>query len=186
MRASALLHLPALAETGGLSDVVQAIDGAEVKYEIFQSNERVSLGDLLLLSNARAIGRSEREIVESLEAAISQFVTYEREARNLLLDTQEADLRLQVDEALSHVRRSEEIAGEEAIRLVSRLRLAAVLGMIERSQLSQITSLFFLSQPSLIGHGRRDDRGHGRRVRRGSTVEERRALLLQQQLESLR
>ena len=185
MRGSALLHLPALAETGGLGDVVQAIDVEEVKYELFPSSTRVSLGDLLLVSNTRAIGRSEGEIVETLEAAVSQFVTYEREARDVLLETQGEDLRLRVNEALNHVRRSEEIAGEEAMQLISRLRLAAMVGMMEHAQLSRITSLFFLSQPSLIDRQRGEERGNSRRAWRGSTVDERRAKLLQQQLESL-
>ena len=182
MRATSLLHLPALAETGGLGEAFRAIDGEDVKYEIFPASARVSLGDLVLLANARAMGRDEGELVEKLEAAISQLVHYEREARESLLTARGDEIRRAVDDAVGYVKFTGAIGGEEAIQLVSRLRLAAIAGMIETPTVPQITSLFFLSQPSLMAHGRESVRSGAK----GYTVNERRAQLLKQQLESLR
>jgi protein arginine kinase len=182
LRATSLLHLPALAETGGLGEAFNAIDAEGVKYEIFPASSRVSLGDLMLLSNARALGNAEGELIEKLEAPISALVHYEREARDTLLETRGEEIRRSIDDAIGYLKNTGAIGGEEAIHLVSRLRLAAITGMIESASLPQITSLFFLSQPSLIAHGR----SGGRKGGKGSTVNERRALLLRQQLESIR
>ncbi|MFP4483895.1 MAG: hypothetical protein ACLFO1_03475 [Spirochaetaceae bacterium] len=182
MRATALLHLPALAETEGLSEAFRAIDTEDVKYELFAASARVSLGDMVLLANGRAMGRDEVELVEKLEGAISQLVHYEREARESLLATRGEEIRRAVDDAVGYVKYTGAIGGEEAIQLVSRLRLAAIAGMIERPAVPDITSLFFLSQPSLMAYGRDGNR----RGAKGHTVNERRALLLKQQLESLR
>lgn len=182
LRATTLLHLPALAETGGLGEAFNTVDAEGVKYEIFPASSRVSLGDLMLLSNAHALGNAESELIEKLEAPISALVHYEREARDTLLETQGDEIRRNIDEAIGFLKNTGAIGGEEAVYLVSRLRLAAITGMIESPSLPQITSLFFLSQPSLIAHGR----SGGRKGGKGSTVNERRALLLRQQLESIR
>lgn len=181
LRATALLHLPALSETGGLAEALRAVDDSVVKYEIFPANTRVSLGDLILLSNARAMGDGEGAIVENVEGAVSQLVHYEREARGMLLDSRGDGLRHSARQALKDLQGAGAIDGETAAELISRLRLATVSGLIRSPGLGEITSLYFLSQPSLIGQG---SDGEGFRAR-GASVDERRAVFLKQQLESL-
>lgn len=173
LRASTMLHLPALQETGLLPAALKMVSSQEVVVKAFSKDVESSQGGMYQLANRRAIGVAEQEVLEKLEDATRQLVHYERDAREVLVQSQASETRDAVSGAIGVLRESESISGEEAFALLSRLRLGAALGMTEGMKIAEVTSRFFLCQKANLHywHGNADH-------------DEQRAKLLQELLSS--
>ncbi|HML47629.1 MAG TPA: ATP--guanido phosphotransferase, partial [Clostridia bacterium] len=84
MRASTMLHLPALTWTGEMSKVSQAIGKLGLTIRGLYGEGSEAQGDLYQLSNQITLGRTEKEILEAMQAVTAQMAGWERKARQAL------------------------------------------------------------------------------------------------------
>jgi len=84
MRASTMLHLPALSKIGKLSAVLQAISKLGLTVRGIYGEGSEAQGNLYQLSNQVTLGRSEDDMLKTLTAATMQVVAFERNAREVL------------------------------------------------------------------------------------------------------
>ncbi len=149
MRASVMLHLPALVKTSLIDRAFKAIVQLGLNIKGFFGDEEKSLGDMYQISNQITLGVSEKEIREKLENITHQIVNYERKARNELLKKRRIEIEDKVHRAFGILTHCKTITSKEAIELLLDLRTGVAMGIID-IPIDRVTGLLFLSQKSHI------------------------------------
>jgi len=124
IRVSVMLHLPALKMTGKIEKFFNAAKdmGLAVRGLFGEGTEAVS--DLYQLSNQVTLGLSEADIVRQFEKAIIPEITeFEKAARNHLLSRQPDILDDKISRAMALLQNAHLISSQEALFLLSHLRL---------------------------------------------------------------
>lgn len=130
LRASAMLHLPALAETGELKSALRALAKLNLAVRGWHGEGSEPAGHLYQVSNLRTLGRDETAITAGVAEAAAQLAAAELMAREALL----SDRRIQVEDRvwrawalLTHAR---SLAGDELVEPLGWLRLGLALGVL--------------------------------------------------------
>jgi protein arginine kinase len=148
LRVSALLHLPALVETGFLEKALKAVMGLGLEARGFFGTEGVSLGSLYQVANLSSIGSSESELVLLIERTASQLAEFERKAREELLKQKKLEVLDAVYRAQGILLSARKMGYQEAVELLSRLRLGVCLGVIQGPAPRQLDELICRAQKS--------------------------------------
>jgi protein arginine kinase len=124
IRISVMLHLPALKMTGQIEKFLNAARDLGLAVRGLFGEGSDATGDFYQLSNQITLGISEKEIVKKFEETIiPQIVDYEHEARKKLLDTHSGMLDDKIARAMALLRSAHLISSQEALLLLSHLRL---------------------------------------------------------------
>lgn len=130
MRASALLHLPSLTRMNQISQIVQELVKLGISLRPLYSDEGEAQGDLYLVSNQVALGRSEQELIDSIDAVVGEIVDRERSAREFLLLQNDSKLEDRLMRSLGILRYARRLSQSEWMRRWSDVRLAVQAGML--------------------------------------------------------
>lgn len=149
MRASCLVHLPALTMTGALERVVDGISRAGLIARGLHGKGTKVVGDFFQLSNATGFGRTEGEILASLEKSVITVVAREMEAREAL-SSGASKVRLEdsVHRSMALLGAARLIPFEECQHHLSRLRLGLSLGWRLGAELAVVNELTLSTQPA--------------------------------------
>ena len=131
MRASSMVHLPALNMIGNISKILQTVTQIGLTIRGMYGEGTEFQGNLFQISNQITLGLSEDEIVENINAVTTQIVEKEREARNLLMNNNRIQLEDRVWRALGILRNARVITSQEAMKLLSDVRLGMDLNIIK-------------------------------------------------------
>lgn len=148
MRASVMLHLPALSKSNKRG-VLNQVSKFGLTLRGFQGEGSEASGDLYQLSNQVTLGRSEEDILAGLGAATKQIVELERELRQKLMQNKAA-LEDQCYRALGTLSFARSLSSKEAYELLSILRLGVSLGLIEGWNLAEVDELLIKVHPGHI------------------------------------
>lgn len=149
MRASALLHLPALVMGGDLPRVLESLARMGVTARGLYGERSKALGDLYQISNAVSLGQSEKEILENVEQVVQSLVQYERQAREGLSEgPRRAATEDVVYRAWGILRNARLISYDEAMLLLSHLRLGVQLKMPLPVESAALNVLMVVTQPA--------------------------------------
>ena len=151
MRASLLMHLPALVRTGLIDKALKAVVQLGMQIKGYFTDDQLSLGDMYQVANQFSIGTSEKEILEKLENLGVQLVHYERKAREELFDRRTVDLEDIVYRAWGILTNCRRISAKEAIEKLATLRFGAVMGIVD-VPVEAVTALQFVTQKAHIQH----------------------------------
>lgn len=148
LRLSVMLHLPALRITGEIDKVKHAASDMGLVIRGFYGEGSESSGDFFQLSNQTTLGKSDRMLLRELELEIiPRVVGYERHARKNLLTTRKDMLEDQVQRALGTLRYARQMKPDEAMGLLSMVRLGIMTNLIGDVTLQQIHTLLLNTQP---------------------------------------
>ena len=152
IRLSAMLHLPGLRLTNDIGRVRQAAKDLHLAVRGYFGEGSESTGNFYQVSNQITLGRSEDEILEEFqETIIPGLVQYEQAARQVLVDKHRRELEDRVFRALGTLGTARILKLEEAMKLLSRLRLGVCLDMLKEAAdtvtLDTIRTLMLLIQP---------------------------------------
>jgi len=150
MKASMMLHLPALAMSGLIKRAVKASAQLGLSIRGFFSESMESLGDMYIIANEITIGLAEREIVGNLGRIAVQLAGYENRTREELMDKRRMDIEDRVFRAWGLLSSCRYLTLREAIESLSALRMGVNLSLITALDAPTITALLFLSQKSHI------------------------------------
>ncbi len=148
MRASAMLHLPALVLSEQINQVVQAVNKIGLAVRGLYGEGTEALANLFQISNQSTLGESEREIIARLEKVILQVIDHEKNARQKLAVEKPAVLRDQIGRAYAILRHAHILPSKEALNLLSMLRLGIDLGFFPREERSLTDMLLMEIQPA--------------------------------------
>jgi protein arginine kinase len=168
IRASVMLHLPGLKLMGEMDKVRRATRDMSLAVRGYYGEGSEAAGEFFQISNQTTLGKSETAIIAELEREIiPQIVAYERVARRLLMEKRRRVLEDKVFRALGTLRHARLLTPEEAIMLLSDVRLGVLTGLIRDVGLQQINQLVLLTQPAHLQRalGREMDQGERREAR---------------------
>ena len=129
MRASVMLHLPALQEKGIVQQLAATVSKLGLTIRGLYGEGSKPEGALYQLSNQVTLGITEREAIENLRGIVSQIVREERTCREALRDTVAFEDRIY--RALGVLQNARLLTGSEFMALASQVRMGVTLGMID-------------------------------------------------------
>ncbi len=148
IRASVMLHLPALVLAKQIEQVIQAILKLGLAVRGLYGEGTEASGNIFQISNQVTLGKSEQEIVNNLEGVIRQVVGHERNARQLLLKNKLKQVEDRVYRAYGLLGNVRTITSKETVDLLSALRMGVDLGIMKDVERSTINELFVITQPA--------------------------------------
>lgn len=148
MRASAMLHLPALVLSEDINKVIQAVNKVGLAVRGLYGEGTEALGNLFQISNQTTLGEKEEEIITRLNKVIEQIIEHEQNARQNLLQKKLGTLRDQVGRAYGILTHAYSMASKEALNLLSFMKLGIDLGFFPEENRAAIDELFMETQPA--------------------------------------
>lgn len=148
MRASLMLHLPALQETGTINRISANLSklGLTIRGTYGEASQPV--GALYQLSNQVTLGLSEQEAIDNLKSIALQLMKQERSARAEL----EKDLEVQdsICRSVGLLGNARLLSNDEFMKLISNVRLGINTGLIDHISLEAVNALTVRVQPATI------------------------------------
>ncbi len=124
VRVSVMLHLPALKMTGQIEKFFNATRDMSLAVRGLFGEGTEAASDLYQISNQVTLGISEADIISQFEnTVIPEIVEYENAARNQLLSKQSDVLDDKISRAMALLQNAHLISSQEALFLLSHLRL---------------------------------------------------------------
>jgi protein arginine kinase len=148
MRASVMLHLPALEHTRQIEKVFRALQKINLAVRgLYGEGSRAS-GHFYQISNQVTLGKSEQQILSEIQSVIPQIVSYERQARLSWLRDNRQSLQDKVARAYGTLCSATMMTSEETMELLSALRLGVNLGLVDDLTIPTVNELFIHTQPA--------------------------------------
>lgn len=140
MKASVIVHLPALTLTGNLPKIVRIINNFGMSVKGVYGEGTQNQGDLYQISNNQTLGISEKEIVANVKNITEKIIEQERIARKYLGKNQ-LELEDRVYRAFGELTCARKLSSEECRKLLSDVKLGTDLGIIKELDDSKIKQL---------------------------------------------
>ena len=148
MRASVLIHLPALVLTKQIQKVLQGVTQVGLAVRGFYGEGSEVMGNFFQVSNQTTLGHNEKEIVEKLEGVTRQLVAYEEKAREVLLRDARAQIEDKIYRAIGTLKYCRSIGSQETLNLCSAARFGVALGLPGLPALNVLNEILVFSQPA--------------------------------------
>ncbi len=147
MRASVMVHLPALAKTKNTRKILDAINNFGMNIRGIYGENTEMAGDMYQISNKQTLGITEKEIVNNLKIIVEKIVEQERKARKLLTKDELAleDLIYRSYGLFSNCRR---ISYDESRELLSDIKLGTDLGILKELTDLKVKQLYLYTKPA--------------------------------------
>jgi protein arginine kinase len=148
LRVSVMLHLPALVITREIEKVFRSLQKINVAVRGLYGEGSQFMGDFYQVSNQITLGRTEQELVTTVNEVVPRIIEYERRARDFLLNESEQDLHDDVSRAFGILCTAKKISSEETLHYLSKVRMGVNLGLIKNVEMGTINKLFVHTQPA--------------------------------------
>lgn len=132
MRASVILHLPALAFAQEIDNIVGTVQqmGLAMPPMFVGKKQKQQYGSVFRLSHRSTLGVAEREILDTLQGAVQEIIKLEMRAREALREHRGSQLEDMVWRAFGVLRYARLLGEGEALDLFSKVRLGVDMGII--------------------------------------------------------
>ncbi|WP_209125293.1 protein arginine kinase [Alkalihalobacillus sp. BA299] len=150
LRASVMMHLPALVMIQQLTKILPAINQLGLVVRGIYGEGSEALGNLFQVSNQMTLGKSEQDIVEDLRGVVMQLIQQERAAREMLIQSSKIQLEDRVFRSFGILSNSRIIESKEAAQRLSEVRLGIDLGLIHGISGNILNELMILTQPGFL------------------------------------
>jgi len=150
LRASLMMHLPLLTKTKQINRIFSTISqlGLVVR-GLFGEGTQVK-GNLYQISNQITLGKSEQDIIENLIGVAQQVIKSERKLRENLTEDVRVKLEDKILRSYGILTNAKIITSEEAMELISNVRLGVYMGIIKDLKPSELNQLFVAIGPAYI------------------------------------
>ena len=165
MRASVMVHLPALTEAGTIGKVPSMLSQYGLTVRGLYGEGSRSGGSIYQISNQISLGISEEEIIERIETVLGKITEAEKTLAAKLFEGEKTEDR--VFRALGILKYARSISSSEAIKLLSDVRFGVEAGKID-IDLSTIDTLSYEIQPcstELSADGKNRDTVRAEKIR---------------------
>lgn len=155
MRASVMLHLPALQRGKAVSRIAGNLSklGLTIRGTYGEGTEPE--GAMYQLSNQVTLGISEKSAIDNLKNITTQLVNQELNAQKRMAESIETQDR--ISRSLGILKSAKSISCDEAMKLLSNVRFGINTGVIEDIELETIDKLISNIQPATMIVNKRED-----------------------------
>lgn len=173
VRASVMLHLPALSLTGYIQGILRAAGQIGLAVRGIYGEGSEFLGNLYQISNQVTLGVSEEEIVGNLNAVTLQIIDKERIARENLLNMKKDELEDKVFRSYGILKNARIITANEAMKLISDVKLGVNLKLIDDLSTEKLNCIMTMIQPGFLQkHYKVSMDGSNRDIKRAELIRE--------------
>ncbi len=147
MKASVLLHLPALEATGGIETLAKAVSKIGLSLRgTFGEGSNVS-GSLYQLSNGITMGMAEADVIENLRSITLQVIAQEQDARKNLSELKIEDAAYR---GLGLLKNARILPLPEFTDALSHLRLGVSMGKVPAVSVATLNTLNLQMHPATL------------------------------------
>ena len=132
--------------TGEIQRVVRSASQLGLAIRGYYGEGSDVLGNLFQISNQRSLGRTEREIVDSLIVMVSRIIEYE--ASESMLDEARSRTEDKIWRSVGLLKTARMLATGEFMNLSSAVRLGIRLGYVDAKYLPVLNELMVVTQPA--------------------------------------
>lgn len=131
LRASVMLHLPALAMTNNLSRILRSCGQLGIAVRGIYGEGTNAEGNLFQFSNQITMGSSEYDLIANLENIVGQIIKHESDAREYLVKNNYDELSDKLWRSYGILKYARSISSSEAKKLLSDVRLGQNMDIID-------------------------------------------------------
>lgn len=148
MRASVMLHLPAISMAGQINLIFQNISQLGMTVRGLYGEGTDIVGNLYQLSNQVTMGLAEEDIINNLSIITGQIIEQERLLRKRLFSELKYQLSDKIGRSYGILTNACVVSSNEALTLLSDVRLGVDLGMINTIQPLALNELEVAIRPA--------------------------------------
>lgn len=148
MRASIMVHLPALTMTEQMARTVAAVHQVGLAVRGIYGEGTDVLGNIYQLSNQVTLGHAEEDIIQHLVNVTRRIVEQEREARQRICKNRRIQLEDRVWRSYGLLTHARSMTSQEAMQYLSDVRLGIDLGILEGIEGRILQELLVLIRPA--------------------------------------
>ncbi len=146
LRASVLIHLPGLVLTKEITKVLQSLSQVGLTYRGLYGEGSEVVGNFFQLSNQTTLGKSEHELLDYLARMVRQVMAYEEQARDVLRRNAATVTEDKVWRAFGLLRYARSLSFDEAMNLLSGVRLGVGMDLIPGIGMYTLNKLLIYTQ----------------------------------------
>lgn len=150
IRASVMMHLPALVLTGQINRILSAVTQVGLAVRGLYGEGSEATGNLFQVSNQITLGQSEQEIVQNLHQVVRQIIEHERSARAKLLTESKLRVEDRVRRSYGILANAAIMDSKEAAQRLSDVRLGVHLGLLDQVSARTLNELMVSTQPGFL------------------------------------
>lgn len=151
LRASVMLHLPALTMTDNIGRVITSATNIGIAVRGLYGEGTKAYGNLYQFSNQTTMGLSEQEILERLKKIVNQIIDMEKKARKNLLEQNNDSFTDKLFRSYGILKYAHSISSAEAKSLLSDVLLGQNLGILPKPGVLTPLECMVKTAPSFIG-----------------------------------
>jgi protein arginine kinase len=150
MRASAMMHLPALVISSQMEKVVRAVNQLGMVVRGLFGEGSDASGSIFQISNQTTLGESEEDIIKRLSSVLNTIIEHELNARAKLMEADSLKLFDKIGRAFGILQNGRLLTSAEAMNLLSLVRLGVDIGVFPEVRRPVVDRLFIEAQPGHI------------------------------------
>ncbi|MDD6333269.1 MAG: hypothetical protein PUB04_02255 [Clostridia bacterium] len=131
MRASYMLHLPALAGNDKISGLIPEVGRFGLVLKALEGDNNRALGDIYQLTNLVTLGKSEKEIIDNLDNIAEQIIAQERNLRNQYVTKRKMTALDMVYRSYGVLKYARKVTLSDGELLLSQIRFGLASGLIK-------------------------------------------------------
>ncbi len=148
LRASVMLHLPALVYTNRAAQVFQGVTQVGLTVRGLQGETTQVASAFFQISNQSSMGKRGVDIVDHVDRTARQLVEVELQTQNAIFQQEGVKLQDRICRALGTLRNAKIITLQEALDGLSALRVGVERKILSGIDLPKLNSLLILIQPA--------------------------------------
>lgn len=152
MRASVMLHLPAMSITNQIDKLLCGVSQLGIAVRGVYGEGTKSMGHLYQISNQGTLGATEGTLIEKITQIVMQIVEKEHNTREHIKKNNYDELEDDFYRSYGILTNARKINTEEAMRLLSLIKLGNEMGMIQMINEKDIYNLMIKIQPNNISN----------------------------------
>lgn len=147
LRASVMVHLPALNKTKNISKVLQVVNNFDMNIRGLYGEGSSAQGELYQISNKQSLGTSEEDVIKNLKVITDKVIEQERLARKILTK-KGIELEDKIYRAFGVLSNAKKLTSEECNILLSDVKLGTDLGIIKELNDLKVKKLETFTKPA--------------------------------------
>lgn len=152
LRASVMMHLPALTLTGQMNQIINAMTRLGMTVRGIYGEGSENLGNVYQVSNQITLGKTEDDILADIQSVAEKIIQKERQARGKLMDRAAVALEDRIYRALGTLTYARILTSEEAATCLSNVRLGVDLQLINHVTAATLNECIVSMQPGFLQH----------------------------------
>ena len=150
MRASVMLHLPALSITNQIDKLLYGVSQLGVAVRGVYGEGTKSIGHLYQISNQGTLGASEETLIDKINQIVMQIIDKEKNTREHLMKNNYDDLEDDFYREYGLLTNARKMTVVEAMKLLSLIKLGSEMGITPMVKGKNIYQLMIWIQPNNI------------------------------------